>query len=165
MKLQTTSTFGNFKWTAEAEVTEAQAEILANAGLLQVLQRSPATAAEKSLAGYEKRPDKFERKSIEYTDSNARQLEKFLSAEIEIADGVKITPTVVAQFHEIGASAAPKFVEEKAIIARHVKTGDLAEWASETIAYSGETVDHDGNASNEFLAAVKAYKTKMLASV
>jgi len=169
MKLQCTSTFGNFKWTAEADVTEEQAAILANAGLLQVLQRSPASRAEKRMAnggkGYEKRPDKFERSSIEYSELAGKVLAGELGSEVEIAEGMTISPTVSVSFHEIGGSALPKFVEEKQIVSRHVAKGDLAEWASATVKFSGDTVDHDGNPTTDFLQAVKAYKTARLSAI
>jgi len=165
-KVKFGSTFGNFKWTGELDLTDEQLVAMSSLGGLQIYQRSPSTSAEKSLAGYEKRPDNFERKSIEFSDANATKLAKLLQAPIDVESVGKLTlQNVNVVFHEIGASSAPKFVEEKGIIARHVKAGDVAEWASNTLGYSGETVDHDGNASQEFLAAVKAYKTKMLASV
>ena len=136
--------------------------ILASAGLLQVLQRSPASKAEKSLAGYEKRPEKFNRSSIEYSDESAKALSGFLSEPIEIAEGQTIEPIVSATEHVIGESTAPKFVEEKQIVARHVAKGDLAEWASTKIRYAGDTVDAEGQPTTEFLTAVKAFKTALL---
>jgi hypothetical protein len=160
--LNCNSTFGNFAWKATASVSEEQAKVLADMGLLQILQRSPASQAEKSLAGYEKRPDKFERKSIAYSDANARSLEKFLSGKLEIAEGVFIDATVTAEFHEIGATSLPKFVEEKAIAKRHIDAGDFAQWMANTVGFKATVEDAD---KTETLVAIKAFKTKMLASV
>lgn len=82
--LKVKSTFGNFKFAGEAEVTDEQLLILAGAGLLQLLQRSPATAAEKELAGYEKRPAGFKRTAIDFSEANAAVLAKHLgSVEVE----------------------------------------------------------------------------------
>ena len=162
INLNCTSTFGNFRWTATASVTEEQAETLANAGLLQILQRSPASKAEKSLAGYEKRPDKFERKDIPFSDENALKLAGFLGETVEIAEGVEITPEVKVEFHEIGAASAPKFVEEKAIAKRHIDKGDFAQWMKATVGFEATAQDVD---KVETLQAIKAYKTKMLQSV
>lgn len=133
--------------------------VLASAGLLQVLQRSPASRAEKVLAGYEKRPDKFERSSIDFSDANAETLANELSKAIEIADGMEIQPTVVAEYHEIGGTSQPKFVEERAIVARHVKAGDFAQWISDEVGFKATVEDAE---KTETLAAVKAYKQRRL---
>jgi hypothetical protein len=160
--LKCNSTFGNFKWTAECNVTDEQMLVLANAGLLQVLQRSPASRAEKVLAGYEKRPDKFNRSSIEFSDEAAKTLSTELGKAVEIAEGIEIVPTISVSEHVIGESTTPKFVEEKQIVARHVAKGDLAEWASTKIKFAGDTVDADGNPTTEFLQAVKNFKIALL---
>lgn len=159
-KLKCNSTFGNFRWAAECEVSDEQLAVLANAGLLQLLQRSPASRAEKVLAGYEKRPDKFERSSIEFSDANAKTLAQELSKPLEIAEGEEIKPAVVAEYHEIGASSAPKYVEEKGIIARHVKAGDFAQWMHDKVGFDATAGEAD---STEVLKAVKAYKQRLLA--
>jgi len=160
--LKCNSTFGNFAWSASCDVSDEDMLTLANAGLLQILQRSPASRAEKVMAGYEKRPDKFNRSSIEFSDENAKTLATELGRSVEIAEGIEITPVVSATFHEIGGSSAPKFVEERQIVARHVAKGDLADWASTKIKYAGDTVDSDGQPTTEFLQAVKAFKTALL---
>jgi hypothetical protein len=160
------STFGNFQWTGHAEVTDEQAEILQNLGALQVMQRSPSSRAEKTLGKYEKRPDNFKRNSIEFSEANAKTLASELSKPVEIADGVEISFTIdEVKFYEIGKGTEPKYVEEKAIIARHVKDGDFLDWLRETVGFSD---DFDGNHPTEdtkVLAAVKAYKQRRLAEV
>jgi len=165
-KLKCNSTFGNYKWTATAEVSQEQLEVLASAGLLQVLQRSPASKAEKAMAGYEKRPDKFERSSIPFDSQGQTILQDSLGAEIELVAKTKDSPAVTVQaeietsFHEIGAGTEPKYVEEKGIIARHVKAGDFAQWMSEKVKFNATAAEAD---ATEVLKAVKAYKQRLLA--
>jgi len=165
-KLNCNSTFGQYKWSAIAEVSQEQLEILASAGLLQVLQRSPASKAEKLMAGYEKRPDKFERSSIPFDAQGQKVLETELGSPIEIAAKTKDSPAITVEavittsFHEIGAGTEPKYVEEKAIIARHVKVGDFAQWMTDKVGFAATASDVD---STEVLRAVKAYKQRLLA--
>lgn len=160
-KIKCSSTFGNFKWNAEADVTDEQMQILASAGLLQVLQRSPASRAEKVLAGYEKRPDKFNRASIEFSDENAETLATELQRPVEIADEIEITANVTVSEHEIGATAAPKYADEKQVVARHVEKGTLVKLA-EKVGFTGEgDLDADNIA---FLQAIKQFKTNLLKS-
>jgi hypothetical protein len=160
--LTCTSTFGNFKWTAQAQITDEQAVILAEKGLLQIIQRSPASEAEKVLGNYEKRPTDFVRSSIPFSEDNAETLAKFLGAEIELGEGVVIKPSVSVIEHEIGAASQPKFVEEKQIVERHAKAGDLVAWATDKVGFTGEG---DLDVENvEFLKAVKAYKAAILAN-
>lgn len=163
--LECTSTWGNFEWTAKVEVTEEQAVILANAGLLQILQRSPASKAEKAMAnngaGYEKRPEGFVRSSIEFSDANATTLAKFLGETIEIAKDVKITPLVKAVYHEIGATKEPVYFQEKQIVQKHIDAKDVVTWAVDKIGYTG---GGELNADNiELLKAVKEFKNRLIA--
>jgi hypothetical protein len=161
------STFGNFGWEASLEVTQEIADILASKGLLQILQRSPASEAEKILAGYEKRPKDFERKDIPYNEANAKVLADKLGAKHEIDEGVFIQPTLVVNFHEIGGGKEPAFKDEKVIVARHIAAGDFAQWMDETVGMKGVTAqDVD---KPEVLQAVrtfwKAEYAKKLAAV
>jgi hypothetical protein len=160
MKVEAESTFGNYKWQGEAEVTDAQAQILASLGFLWVMQRSPSSNAEKVMAGYEKRPDKFERKSIPHSPDGEKQLAELLSAQVEIEKDVKITPVITSvKFHEIGKGTEPKYVEERAIIKRHIDAGDFAQWMSDQVGFPATAQDVD---KTEVLAAVKAYKQRRL---
>lgn len=156
------STFGNYKWFANAEISAEQAATLANLGFLWIMQRSPSSNAEKVMAGYEKRPEGFKRNSIDFSDAGVKTLSTELSKAIEIADGQSITPVVSkVVFHEIGAGAEPKFAEEKRIVARHVEAKDIATWAIDKVGFTGEG---DLDTENvEFLKAVKAYKQRILA--
>lgn len=159
------STFGNFAWTAKVEVTEEQAVALANAGLLQIIQRSPASKAEKVLGGYEKRPENFVRSSIEFSEANAETLKKFLGETIEIGKGddkiVIGKPTVKVEFHEIGATKEPAYAQEKQIVQKHIDAKDIVTWATDKIGYTG---GGDLDVSNvELLKAVKAFKNRLIA--
>jgi ABC-type branched-subunit amino acid transport system ATPase component len=156
------STFGNFKWFAKCEVSEAVRDILANLGFLWVMQRSPSSNAEKSLAGYEKRPTGFKRSEIAFSDENAVQLGKLLGASVEIAEDVSITPEILrVVFHEIGAGVEPKYADEKKAILRHIEAKDIVSWASDKVGFTGEG---DLDTENvEFLKAVKAFKARVLA--
>lgn len=111
MKVETKSVFGNFDIQVEAEIdNKALKEVVAPAGLLQIVQRSPASKAEK-LLGYpdaKKRPDKFERNSIPFNQENADALAKALSGEVEIAEGVKIVLTTIVSEHVASATAENK---------------------------------------------------------
>lgn len=157
------SQFGNFEWFGHAEVTDEQYATLASLGFLWVMQRSPSSNAEKSLAGYKKRPDGFKRSNIQYTAESAVELVKLLSAKAEIADGMEITPVIDNVKEYEPTVATPKYAEERAIIARHVQKKDIDEWIT-TVGYSGDTVDHEGNPTTEFLQAVKVYKNKLIAA-
>ena len=157
------STFGNFKWSGELELTDAQLVEFASLGGLQVYQRSPSSNAEKTLGKYEKRPDDFKRNSIVFSDANAETLKAALSEEVKVSDTTKVKLTNVSvAFHEIGATTAPKYVEEKTIAKRHVDAGDFAQWMANTIGFKATVEDVD---NVEVLQAIKAYKTKMLATV
>lgn len=168
--LETNSRFGNFAWTATVEVTDEDLIHLANAGLLQILQRSPATNAEKVMAGYEKRPDNFKRSSIPYTPANEKQFAELMSqpieSEIKDEDGkvihtLKFKPTVVAEFHEIGAAKELVYADEKKAVERHIKAGDALDWARDTVGYAGEGKIDTENV--ELLKAIRAFKLKLIA--
>lgn len=160
-QVKATSTFGNYRWTASANITDKQAQILQDLGFLWVMQRTPSTRAEKVMAEYEKRPEGFKRSSIEYTDEGAKTLSEQLGEAVEIADGVSITPEITnVKFHEIGAQKEPQYADEKKVVARHAEAGTLDKLASK-VGYTG-----DGNLDVEnvdFLRSIKAFKAALLA--
>lgn len=159
------STFGNFEWSGHADVTDEQADVLMNLGGLQVMQRSPSSNAEKVLGDYKKRPENFKRNSIPYSEDNAKVLSAELGKPIEIADGVEISFVIdEVKFYEIGKGAEPKYVDEKSIIARHVKEGDFLDWARDVVGFKGE-LDREPENNTAFLAEVKAYKQRRLSEV
>ena len=84
-KINASSSFGNFDYSVEISLVEelsALAEKLAVAGLIQIAQRSPASKVEKALAGYEKRPAKFDRGSVEFSIENAEKFSSIMSVEL-----------------------------------------------------------------------------------
>jgi hypothetical protein len=172
MKITTPNTnFGFFGWRAVAEVGQELLVYLAGLGLLQLLQRSPSTDAEKALAKYEKRPKGFNRSSIEHNPTNEGIFQKIMSKALEIVQGEEgkpgyqkfnITPVIETWYHPLGATAEPVYAEEKKIVQRHLDKKDIVTWASDTVGFTGEG---DLDVENvEFLKAVKAWKNEMLAN-
>jgi hypothetical protein len=157
------SQFGNFKWFATADVSDEQKDILANLGFLWIMQRSPSSNAEKTLAGYEKRPDGFKRSQIEFSDDNAKTLSKLLGMDVEIDKDVSIKPNITkVEFYEIGAKAEPAYADEKKAVLRHIDANDIASWAIDKIKFTGEgDLDTDNIA---LLKAVKEFKLQLLKS-
>ena len=167
-KLTATSTAGNYKWGVTANVTDEQLLVFANAGLLQFYQRSPQSNAERVMAQAAglwdngKRPEKFERKSIPFSDEGVKLMVAELEKEVEIAKDVKIKASATAEFHEIGAAGAPKFRDEREVVARHIKEGDFVQWAKTKVGMPCTVEDSD---KVEFLQAVKALIAKVKAGV
>jgi hypothetical protein len=173
MKITTPNTnFGFYGWNATAEVSDNLMVVLAGLGLLQLLQRSPATEAEKTLAKYEKRPKGFQRSSIEHNPTNEGIFKKIMSKALEITQGEEgkegyakhsITPLINTWYHPLGATAEPVYAEEKKIILRHINDKkDVVTWATDTVGFTGAG---DLDTENlEFLKAVKAWKSEMLAN-
>jgi hypothetical protein len=159
MKLSTKSTFGNFAIEAEADVSNEQRDYLANLGLLQVLQRSPASAAEKALAGYDKRPAGFKRDSIPFSDDNAATLAKAMEQPIEFKeDGKSVIPAiecVVNVTEYLPTVADVKMTDERNAYARNAaKLPALAK----RVGYAGDVGDGTAeNAPVEFLRAIRAW--------
>lgn len=159
------STFGNFKFNLKAELTEKQTQVLATAGLLQIAQRSPATAAEKELAKYDKkRPEGFKRTDIPFSPEGAAVLKKHLSKlQVDVSDDETkevledILVDVEVSEHVPGEGATPKFTREREIYVARAGENRLDELAAK-VGYAGDTGDgtNDG-APVEFLRAMKAF--------
>lgn len=158
MVIKTNSRFGQFSYEAEADVDDAQLKQLASFGLLQVLQRSPSSAAEKAMAGYEKRPSGFERDSIPFNEANAGKLEAALSA-VEVKEGgevvLTLVPTVVVSQY-VAPEGTDGFAGARKLYVN--KGGDLARLAklAAAVEYDGEIGDGK-EAPAEFLTAIKAW--------
>lgn len=164
MKLNTKSTFGNFAIEAEAEVSEAQRDALAALGLLQVLQRSPASAAEKALAGYEKRPSGFKRDSIPFSTDNADKLVAEMEKPIELEGAGSFAPTIVVAEY-IPAEADVKMPDERKAYARNFGAGTLDKLAAK-VGFSGELGDGTAeNAPVEFLRAIRTWAKAQVAEI
>lgn len=169
MILKTNSTFGNFAIEAEAEVSDEQRDALATLGLLQLLQRSPASAAEKAMAKYDKRPAGFKRDSIPFNAENQATLEAELQKAIAFPKGEDEKPMAdpvtctVAVSEYVPTAADVKMVDERAAYARHAK--DLPEFA-EKIGYKGELGDGTKeNAPVEYLRSIRAYVNALRAAL
>jgi len=111
MKIQTTWTFGNFSITAACNVESAEpvgplAAALMEKGFLQLLQRVPASNAEKALAGYEKRPTGFKRDSILYSEDNALALSEAFGTSVEVTDKVMLPFSIVDVTEHVGGESA-----------------------------------------------------------
>lgn len=172
MKVKTNSTFGNYGWSAEAEVSDAQRDILASFGLLQILQRGPSTSAEKAMAGYEKRPEGFKRDSIAFGTAAATMLKNALeSAEIETGrddKGKAITAAlnieVMVEEYVPSEGSVPKLNDQRKIYAG--KNGDATRLAAlaAKVGYDGEVGDGtSANAPVEFLRAMREFERTVLA--
>jgi hypothetical protein len=158
--LSTKSTFGNYAFSAEAAVTEEQRDALAGLGLLQILQRTPSTKAEKELAGYgKKRPEGFKRTDIAFSPAGAAVLKGFLEdAKVEmVVDGKEVEQPLavdVSVSEYIPASAEMKWKDEKAKIAS--KGGDAAALAAlaKAVGYTGTDLTEE---SVPFCQAIRAW--------
>ena len=167
--IKVNSTFGLFAFSAEAAVSEEQRDALAVAGLLQLLQRSPATKAEKALAvaaGFaydKKRPDGFKRTLIDFSDKAAEMLKGFLEdVKVEIA-GVEQALAVEVSVSEYEPEAtATKWAAEKAKIAS--KAGDAAalKKMASVVGYAGEDLT-EGNV--EFCRAIRDWVKAQMAGI
>lgn len=95
MKITVTWTFGNFIVSAAADIVLNEpvsplTKAIIEKGFLQLLQRVPASNAEKALAGYEKRPAGFKRDSIPYSEENALALSDAFGTTVEVEEGVNL---------------------------------------------------------------------------
>lgn len=79
LSVKVSRTFGNFEWAGTFDVPEAAVESLVAAGIVRTIQSKPSGAVEKALAGYSKRPEKFQRTDIAFTAENAEALKKAFS--------------------------------------------------------------------------------------
>lgn len=163
MKIETSSTFGNFSIVAEAEVSDKQRDALANLGLLQLLQRSPASSAEKAMAGYEKRPSGFKRDSIPFNEANAGTLTSEMQKPIKVGEGVDDLKVSVVVSEYVPAVGEVKLTDERKAYARNAKKLPAL---AEKIGYAGEQGDGtEENAPVEFLRALRAWSKAQVAAL
>lgn len=158
MMIKTTNSFGNFQYDIVAEVSDAQRDELASLGLLQVLQRVPASKAEKEMAGYEKRPDAFKRNSIAFSEANAAVLKKHLeAAKLDVTVGDKTDSQGLAIEANVSlyvpTTGEPAFKEEKAMVVDRRAKGQLAKLAA-NVGYTGNDIE-DAEPSKAFLIAIR----------
>jgi hypothetical protein len=171
MKTRISWTCGNYDPVVEIDapaielVTPSEQNCKDAVGILegfafQVLQRKPAGAWEKAVAGYEKRPSGFKRDSIPYSEEGVEEMKR----QFTIALGSGVTAKFIdAIEHVKGEVADSKFTEETEIASRHESAGDLEVWLEEKARYTGDTHGEDGEFAMDMLRAVRAYKIKVLA--
>lgn len=163
MKLNTSSTFGNFAIVAETEVSDKQRDALANLGLLQLLQRSPASAAEKAMAGYEKRPSGFKRDSIAFSSLNAETLAKAMQAPIKVGEGIEDLLCEIVVTKYVPPVGEIKLTDERKAYARNA--AKLPALAAK-VDYKGEIGDGtEENAPVDFLRAIRAWSKAQVAAI
>lgn len=162
--------FGNFEWLAEAEVSDEMVSLLAPLGALQIAQRSPSTAAEKQMAGYDKRPLKFQRGSIPFSEADAETLRKHLSkltfkvGEGDAARECQFTADVTVSEY-VPTEADVKMADERKAYARNGEKNTLDKLAAK-VGFAGEVGDGKSeNAPVEFLRAIRAWAKAQVADI
>lgn len=154
------TTFGNFDIVATARVSDEIADALSNFGALQVWQRKPASAAEKEMAKYDKRPKDFERKSLSYSESGVAILKKSLQdVTFKLDDKVfKFSFDDAAITQHVPTEREGKFELERESYVRFMHEGLGAEKAYK-VGYTGELGDGTfEGAPIGFLRAIAAWK-------
>lgn len=169
MQIKYGSVFGNFAWSATADVSDELVSVLAPLGALQLAQRSPSTAAEKVLAGYEKRPKGFNRNTIPFSEVGAETLAKNLrTIRLETGRNEKDEPVYaeikadVTVVEHVPSEADVKMPDERAAYARNAKADTLDKLA-EKVGFEGEVGDGTAeNAPVEFLRAIRQWSRDQL---
>lgn len=159
---------GNFAWDVEIELTPEQEAACIEAGVVQILQRSPVSAWEKAIAypgAKAKRPEGFKRDSIEFTTENATALALALEGA-KITIGEKEEPLVLtANVTEyVATTAEPKYAAETKKYLE--KAGNMEKLAALALAvgYGGELGDGK-TAPTAFLQQIKAYLTERMKAI
>lgn len=156
---KTTFTFGNFLVEVElsTEVPDALKPYVLD-GCTQKLQRKPASAVEKALAGYDKRPKGFNRGTeIPFSAKGVSLIEAtFGEAVSDVA--------IVSATEYIPSVGEIKYAREKAQIATSLAAGKTLEDITERIKFVGETTSDDDETeySVAFLVAVKTFMANAL---
>ena len=130
-------TFGNFDVTVRltAELDGPKADKVLEAAGLKWLQRKPASAVEKLLAGYEKRPEGFKRDSIPFSPERAEKVKAGFTLT-ETSLGITAECLSVTE-HVKGVTDAPN-VKAREALSRHESAGDLEEWLAQAYVMVGE---------------------------
>lgn len=178
---------GNGKYSAETELSDALLAVMAEQGVLRILQGAPSGAAEKELAypgKGTKRPEGFKRTDIPFGPDFVRAFSNsYESAKVEVGRNEKDEPIYeplgikILDFEEYTGAAAvePKYKAEKDLLktylfeadgttGRKLKSGEprTAESfaASRGLAAPTEPWDED----TDFLKAVKEWQKQQAAS-
>lgn len=154
--------YGQFRVSAVANVSEELEASILRSGVLQVLQRGPATAAEKQFWGDKKRPDGFERDGIAFSDENAIKIAEGFGSEAVVKDetGTKLKmPFVIS---DVSARPEAEKAEKKFAAAQKIvkgkggdptRLGDLAE----KVGFEYEDESELTVENVEFLQAIDEY--------
>lgn len=169
MQIKYGSVFGNYRWDAIADISDELVAVLAPLGALQIGQRSPSTAAEKEMAGYEKRPKGFNRNTISFSEVGAETLAKHLKTmRVEIGRNEKDEPVYASISADVTVTKyVPKetdvvMADERAAYARNAKADTLDKLA-EKVGFDGEVGDGTAeNAPVEFLRAIRQWSRDQL---
>ena len=163
MKIKYGSVFGNYEWSASAEITPEIATLLAPLGALQIAQRSPSTAAEKAMAGYEKRPKGFTRTDIPFDSQKAEILKKAQSVlVIENGDKKIEVPVEVEVTEHVETVQDVKMTDERNAYGRNGENRSLAVLAKK-VGYTGELGDGTkSGAPIDFLRAIRAWSKEQI---
>lgn len=166
MQIQYGSVFGNYRWDASVEITPEIAALLAPLGALQIAQRSPSTAAEKEMAGYEKRPKGFSRSDIPFTEKNAEVLRNAQSVLVIDNGDKKVTLKCDCKVVEYIAEAQDvKMTDERNAYARNAESGKL-EALAKKVGYTGDLGSGtSAEAPVEFLRAIRAWSKEMVKNI
>ena len=166
MDINTTTKYGGsakesrdgFKIAAKVTgLTQEQLIWFACVGLASTLYRAGASVANEIL--------KVRSNSeAEFSEADAAKLSAGLAKwakgeDSPLKGGFNLSTTITRHVH--GEGQAPVYAEEKKIVARHVREGDVVTWAIDKVGFNGEGELDTENV--EFLKAVKAYKQRILA--
>lgn len=159
--INVSSVFGNFKWDANVEVSDSQIDALLGMGILQIMQRTPASAAEKEMAGYEKRPESFKRGSIPYSEANAAILATHLEGA-EVDKGNPLSLVIQVSEYVPGVGTEPKYAAEKAKVESKGGDPEALSKLAKAVGYTGG----DLTTSNvDFLKAIKVEIARIAATL
>ena len=165
-------TFGNFDITCSigADVDGPAAEMLLRSAAINILQRGPAGAAEKLIAGYDKRPTGFQRSSIAFTQQAAEKLKAAFTGRFNL--NPEGEPAVWMEYacdevndHALaqGKQTDTKYVEERKVAGRHAT--DWPQFMADKIGFKETEVGTFDNPAIPALAAIRAYVKAMTAGI
>lgn len=156
-KVKTSWGLGNFAMALECEVTPENEAILLEAGLRalgQAVQVDPILGGFETVDGKQVRRKGWKRGDVAFSEEKAKEIEAAMAAAK--VNGKALGFVAKATFK------AGDFKEEIYIVGLHESKGDLETWLLDRVEYAGDTHDSAGEYSQEMLAAVRAFKIRML---
>ena len=152
------SNFGRFAYQVSCKLTFDQLIQRAAEGLLHVAQRGPASRVEKTIVGYAKRPENFERSSIAYSDTVARQFEAEMAKEIEKEIHLKVSVTA-SEYEPKARDVA--YAEAKKMVKYAVETKRFSNLVNKA-GFKGSVKAETALDNVEFLQAVEAFRKQLI---